>query len=119
MKHKPYTQSGRIQAAGVSAKRVHQVVVLREFACPELIKAAHTGLLAPAHCVILAKSLNQHDQRILLEKIPAMTSKERHDAVTALRLSLRSKRVKATKPKKSDIQKPQDISISFNVGGAE
>lgn len=77
---------------GLSAKSMYRLMVLKLWGCPELIQAAHLGLVAPKHSEIIAKALNHHDQRLLLANLPAMSQRQRHDALQALRNHLKAQK---------------------------
>lgn len=83
------------QDLGVSQKAMQRIDVLKRSACPELIKAAHAGVLPPKRAEIIAKALNHHDQRQLLKVFKTMSPGQRHDAITVLRDHLKTKHHKA------------------------
>lgn len=80
------------QEWGVSQRALQRIQALNRNACPELVRAAHAGHLAPKHAEIIAKALNHHDQRLLLANLPAMSQRQRHDALQALRNHLKAQK---------------------------
>ena len=53
--------------AGVSHRLLFQAAAVHRYGCPELVKAAHDGLLAMKHCETLAKAMPHDAQREFLE----------------------------------------------------
>lgn len=73
------------RSSGVAAKTMRRLIALNQFACQEVIRAAHQGWLAPKHAEIIARALNHHDQRQLLAALPTMSLRVRHETISALR----------------------------------
>lgn len=91
--------AGQAKQAGISTKVMERLLVLKAYACPELLQVAHSGQLAPKHCEIVARALNHHDQRLFLASLPTLTAKQKHDALSAMRLHLQTKHHKPKAPK--------------------
>lgn len=83
--------SAQVQKWGVSQRALQRIEALNRNACPELVRLAHAGLLAPKHAEIISRALNHHDQRQFLDSLPALTGKQKHEALTAMRLHLKTK----------------------------
>lgn len=71
--------------AGVSRRLMFQAIAVHRYGCPELVKAAHDGLLAMKHAETLAKALPHDEQRGWLAALPGMTPRQRHDMLAMLR----------------------------------
>ena len=71
--------------AGVSRRLLFQAAAVHRYGCPELMKAAHDGLLAMKHCETLAKALPYVEQRKFLAELPTMTGHTRHDLLALLK----------------------------------
>ena len=71
--------------AGVSRRLLFQAAAVHRYGCPELMKAAHDGLLAMKHCETLAKALPYVEQRMFLAELPTMTGHTRHDLLALLK----------------------------------
>lgn len=78
------------QELGVSQRALQRIDALNRNACPELLRAAHAGLLAPKHAEIISRALNHHDQRQLLAALPAMSPRIRHETISVLRSHLQT-----------------------------
>lgn len=70
---------------GVSRRLMFQAAAVHRYGCPELVKAAHAGLLAMKHCETLAKALSHDEQREFLAELPSMSNRQRHDLLTILK----------------------------------
>lgn len=58
---------------GVSRRLMFQAAAVHRYGCPELVKAAHSGVLP-------------HDeQRAFLAELPGMTNRQRHDLLALLK----------------------------------
>ncbi|MCK6417298.1 MAG: hypothetical protein L6Q63_17520 [Giesbergeria sp.] len=66
-------------STGVSRRLLFQAAAVHRYGCPELVKAAHAGLLAMKHCETLAKALPHDQQREFLAELSSMTPRQRHD----------------------------------------
>ena len=66
-------------SVGVSRRLMFQAAAVHRYGCPELVKAAHAGLLAMKHCETLAKALPHDEQREFLAELPSMSPRRRHD----------------------------------------
>lgn len=73
------------QSIGVSRRLMFQAAAVHRYGCPELVKAAHAGLLAMKHCETLAKALPHDEQREFLAELPGMTNRQRHDLLALLK----------------------------------
>ena len=71
--------------AGVSRRLLFQAAAVHRYGCPELMKAAHDGLLAMKHCETLAKALPHDEQREFLAELPTMTGRTRHELLALLK----------------------------------
>ncbi len=80
------------RTTGLSPKTMYRLMVLKKNGCPELVHAAHAGLLAPKHSEIIAKALNHHDQRLFLANLPYMTPRQQHNALAAMRNQLKAQK---------------------------
>lgn len=72
-------------SVGVSRRLMFQAVAVHRYGCPELVKAAHAGLLAMKHCETLAKALPHDEQREFLAELPSMSPRRRHDLLALLK----------------------------------
>ena len=72
-------------SAGVSRRLMFQAAAVHRYGCPELVKAAHAGLLAMKHCETLAKALPHDEQRVFLAELPTMTPRQRHDLLAIIK----------------------------------
>ena len=72
-------------SAGVSRRLMFQAAAVHRYGCPELVKAAHAGLLAMKHCETLAKALLHDEQRKFLAELPRMSNRQRHDLLTIIK----------------------------------
>ncbi|WP_284465327.1 hypothetical protein [Diaphorobacter nitroreducens] len=70
---------------GVSRRLMFQAAAVHRYGCPELVKAAHDGLLAMKHCETLAKALPHDEQREFLAEVPTMSNRQRHDLLAILK----------------------------------
>ena len=70
---------------GVSRRLLFQAAAVHRYGCPELVKAAHAGVLAMKHCETLAKALPHDAQRELLAELPTMTPRHRHDLLAIIK----------------------------------
>ena len=70
---------------GVSRRLLFQAAAVHRYGCPELVKAAHAGVLAMKHCETLAKALPHDEQRKLLAELPSMTPRQRHDLLAIIK----------------------------------
>lgn len=70
---------------GVSRRLMFQAAAVHRYGCPELVKAAHAGLLAMKHCETLAKALPHDEQREFLAELPSMSPRRRHDLLALLK----------------------------------
>lgn len=73
------------QSIGVSRRLMFQAAAVHRYGCPELLKAAHAGLLAMKHCETLAKALPHDEQREFLAELPGMTNRQHHDLLALLK----------------------------------
>ena len=64
-------------SVGVSRRLMFQAAAVHRYGCPELVKAAHAGLLAMKHCETLAKALPHDEQREFLAELPSMSPRRR------------------------------------------
>lgn len=71
--------------AGVSRRLIFQAAAVHRYGCPELVKAAHAGLLAMKHCETLAKALPHDEQREFLAALPTMSPRQRHDLLAIIK----------------------------------
>jgi|GEM_PF-1536177 len=71
--------------AGVSRRLMFQALAVHRHGCPELVKAAHDGLLAMKHCETLAKALPHDEQREFLADLPSMSNRQRHDLLAIIK----------------------------------
>ena len=71
--------------AGVSRRIAFQALAVHRYGCPELVKAACSGLLAMKHCETLAKALPHDEQRKFLAELPTMTPRQRHDLLAIIK----------------------------------
>ena len=63
----PYrTMQQLATSVGVSRRLMFQALAVHRFGCPELVKAAHSGLLAMKHCETLARAMPHDEQRDFL-----------------------------------------------------
>lgn len=69
---------------GVSRRLLFQAAAVHRYGCPELVKAAHSGVLAMKHCETLAKALHHDEQRKFLAELPSMTPRQRHDLLAII-----------------------------------
>jgi hypothetical protein len=72
-------------SVGVSRRLMFQAAAVHRCGCPELVKAAHAGLLAMKHCETLAKALPHDEQREFLAELPSMSPRRRHDLLALLK----------------------------------
>ena len=72
-------------SVGVSSRLMFQAAAVHRYGCPELVKAAHAGLLAMKHCETLAKALPHDEQREFLAELPSMSPRRRHDLLALLK----------------------------------
>lgn len=72
-------------SVGVSRRLMFQAAAVHRYGCPELVKAAHDGLLAMKHCETLAKALPHDEQREFLAEVPTMSNRQRHDLLAILK----------------------------------
>ena len=70
---------------GVSRRLMFQAAAVHRYGCPELVKAAHSGVLAMKHCETLAKALLHDEQRKFLAELPRMSNRQRHDLLTIIK----------------------------------
>ena len=70
---------------GVSRRLLFQAAAVHRYGCPELVKAAHAGVLAMKHCETLAKALPHDEQRVFLAELPTMTPRQRHDLLALIK----------------------------------
>ena len=70
---------------GVSRRLLFQAAAVHRYGCPELVKAAHSGVLAMKHCETLAKALPHDEQREFLAELPSMSPRRRHDLLALLK----------------------------------
>lgn len=70
---------------GVSRRLLFQAAAVHRNGCPELVKAAHAGLLAMKHCETLAKALPHDEQREFLAELPTMTPRQRHELLAIIK----------------------------------
>ena len=82
-------------SAGVSRRLVFQALAVHRYGCPELVKAAHGGLLAMKHCETLARALSHDEQRDFLAELPSMTPRQRHDMLGIIKGDLTHRSRKA------------------------
>lgn len=81
----PYrTMQQLATSVGVSRRLVFQAAAVHRYGCPELVKAAHSGVLAMKHCETLAKALPHDEQRKFLAELPSMTPRQRHDLLAII-----------------------------------
>lgn len=73
---------------GVSRRLLFQAAAVHRYGCPELVKAAHAGLLPMKHCETLAKALRHNEQREFLADLPTMSSRQRHDLLAIIKGNL-------------------------------
>lgn len=71
--------------AGVSRRLIFQAAAVHRYGCPELVKAAHAGVLAMKHCETLAKALPHDEQREFLAELPTMSNRQRHDLLAIIK----------------------------------
>jgi len=71
--------------AGVSRRLMFQAIAVHRYGCPELVKAAHDGLLALKHAETIARALEHDEQRGWLAALPSMTPRKRHDMLAILK----------------------------------
>lgn len=76
------------EAYGVSRRHLFQAAAVHRYGCPELVAAAHEGLLAMKHCKTVAKALPHDEQREFLAELPSMTNSQRHERLAAVRAML-------------------------------
>ena len=94
----PYrTMQQLATSVGVSRRLMFQALVVHRFGCPELVKAAHSGLLAMKHCETLARAMPHDEQRDLLAELPSMTSRQRHDLLAILAGDLKARKLQLKK----------------------
>lgn len=72
-------------SVGVSRRLMFRAAAVHRYGCPELVKAAHAGLLAMKHCETLAKALPHDEQREFLAELPSMSPRRRHDLLALLK----------------------------------
>ncbi len=70
---------------GVSLRLLFQAAAVHRYGCPELVKAAHAGVLAMKHCETLAKALPHDEQQVFLAELPTMTPRQRHDLLAIIK----------------------------------
>lgn len=70
---------------GISRRMCFHAAAVHRYGCPELVKAAHDGLLAMKHCETLAKALPHDEQREFLAELPKMSNRQRHDLLALLK----------------------------------
>ena len=94
----PYrTMQQLATSVGVSRRLMFQALAVHRFGCPELVKAAHSGLLAMKHCETLAKALPHDEQRKFLAELPSMTPRQRHDLLAILAGDLKARKLQLKK----------------------
>ena len=94
----PYrTMQQLATSVGVSRRLMFQALAVHRFGCPELVKAAHSGLLAMKHCETLALAMPRDEQRDLLAKLTSMTSRQRHDLLAILAGDLKARKLQLKK----------------------
>ena len=81
----PPTMQQLADSVGVSRRLMFQAAAVHRYGCPELVKAAHAGLLAMKHCETLAKALPHDEQREFLAELPSMSPRRRHDLLALLK----------------------------------
>ena len=83
-------------SAGVSRRLVFQAAAVHRYGCPELVKAAHSGVLAMKHCETLAKALPHDERREYLPGLPTMTPRQHDDLLAMLKSNMmhRARRAK-------------------------
>lgn len=72
-------------SVGVSRRLLFQAAAVQRYGCPELVKAAASGVLALKHCETLAKALPKDEQRAFLVELPTMAPRQRHDLLALLK----------------------------------
>ncbi|NMM77559.1 hypothetical protein [Acidovorax sp. SRB_24] len=72
-------------SAGVSRRLIFQAAAVHRYGCLELVKAAHSGLLAMKHCETLAKALTRDAQREFLAELSTMTPRQRYDLLAIIK----------------------------------
>ena len=82
---------------GVSRRLMFQAAAVHRYGCPELVKAAHSGVLAMKHCETLAKALPHDEQRVFLAELPTMTPRQRHDLLAILAGDLKARKLQLKK----------------------
>lgn len=94
----PYrTMQQLATSVGVSRRLMFQALAVRRFGCPELVKAAHSGLLAMKHCETLARAMPHDEQRDFLAELPSMTPRQRHDLLAILAGDLKARKLQLKK----------------------
>ena len=81
---------------GVSRRLLFQAAAVHRYGCPELVKAAHSGVLAMKHCATLAKALPYDEQRKFLAELPSMSNRQRHDLLAIINGDLMHRTRKAS-----------------------
>ena len=81
---------------GVSRRLLFQAAAVHRYGCPELVKAAHSGVLAMKHCETLAKALPHDEQRKFLAELPSMSNRQRHDLLAIINGDLMHRTRKAS-----------------------
>ena len=81
---------------GVSRRLLFQAAAVHRYGCPELVKAAHSGVLAMKHCETLAKALPHDERREYLPGLPTMTQRQHDDLLAMLKSNMmhRARRAK-------------------------
>ncbi len=81
---------------GVSRRLLFQAAAVHRYGCPELVKAAHSGVLSMKHCETLAKALPHDEQRKFLAELPSMSNRQRHDLLAIINGDLMHRTRKAS-----------------------
>ena len=81
---------------GVSRRLLFQAAAVHRYGCPELVKAAHSGVLAMKHCETLARALPHDEQRKFLAELPSMSNRQRHDLLAIINGDLMHRTRKAS-----------------------
>lgn len=72
-------------SVGIARRLYFQAAAVHRYGCPELVKAAGSGVMAMKHCETLVKALPHHEQREFLAELPTMTPRYRHDLLALLK----------------------------------
>ncbi len=89
-------------SVGVSRRLMFQAAAVHRYGCPELVKAAHHGLLAMKHCETLAKALTHDAQRQFLAELPSMSNRQRHDLLALIKGDLQHRQRVANRGKNKE-----------------